>query len=902
MRRHTLTFALAALAALAAAQQKGALLPNGQEITPLAAPGARFMALNPHLADDPSFTAGQAVTSLLSPDGRTLLILTSGYNLMHYASGPRAGRPDRADSNEYVFVFDVAGARPRQLQALPVPNTYSGLAFSPSGSFFYASGGDDDNVHIFARGAGGAWREQGLPVALGHRHGLGQGMKPEAAGLAVSADGQTIVVADYENDAITLLRRGAAGWAKAAELDLRPGKNDAAQSGVAGGEFPYWVQIKGNDTAYVSSIRDRQIVVVALSGAAPAIAARIALPGQPNRILLNRDGSRLYVAQDNADTVAEIATASNQVLAEIPVAAPAALFSEAGHYFGVNPNGLALAPDQRTLYVSNGAENAVAVVRLAAEGGGNVAGLIPTAWYPNAVSASRDGRRLYVVNGKSDEGPNAGFSRGLTPAKHRAASASNQYIYQLDKGGFLSLPTPNAVALGRLTRQVLANDHYLDHQSPADRALMAALHQRIQHVIYIIKENRTYDQVLGDLPVGNGDPKLTEFPQANTPNFHALAQDFVTLDNFDCAGEVSGVGWPWSTAARTTDVDEKEIPPNYADRGLSYDTEGTNRNINLAARKRSDPDLLPGTANVASPDADDGGKDEAGQGYLWDSALRQGLTVRDYGFWVDGNYNQRRKNAIPELPDPAASHTVVAYSTSPSLRPYTDPYFRGFDQSYPDYYRYQEWAREFDQYAANGRLPNLELVRLEHDHFGNFGDAIAGLRSPEMQIADDDYAVGLLIAKVAHSRYRDDTLIFVVEDDAQNGGDHVDAHRSPAFIVGPYVKQHAVVSNAYNTVSLLRTMEEVLGLGPLNLDDASTAPMAAVFDLNQKDWTYNATPSRYLDASTLPIPHTGAALRPIHDGAWWARATKGMDFSVADHLDSGKFNQILWEGLHGGNQ
>ncbi len=894
MRRLALFPAFLALAGLAAAQQPGTPLPNGQDITPLAAPGARLLALNPHLADAPGFTAGQAVTSLLSPDGRTLLILTSGYNRMN----DRRGRRNRADSNEYVFVFAVSGAQPRQLQALRVPNTYSGLAFSPHGHYFYASGGDDDSVHIFARGAGGRWREQGAPVALGHRRGLGQGMKPEAAGLAVSGDGQTIVVADYENDAISVLRRGAGGWAKAAELDLRPGKNDPAERGVAGGEFPYWVQIRGNDTAYVSSIRDRQVVVVSLAGAAPAITARIPLPGQPNRMLLSRDGARLYVAQDNADTVAVIATASNRVVDEIPVAAPAALFPDARHYFGVNPNSLALAPDQRTLYVTNGAENAVAVVRLA-DGGGSVAGLIPTAWYPNSVSVSRDGGRLYVVNGKSDEGPNPGFARGLTPARHTRARASNQYIYQLDKGGFLSLPTPDGATLGRLTRQVLANDHYLDHQSAADRALMAALRQRIHHVIYIIKENRTYDQVLGDLPVGNGDPKLTEFPQANTPNFHALAQDFVTLDNFDCAGEVSGVGWPWSTAARTTDVDEKEVPPNYADRGLSYDTEGSNRNVNVAARRRSDPDLLPGTANVASPDGDEDGHDEAGQGYLWDAALRHGLTVRDYGFWAGGDYNQRRKNAIPELPDPAASHTVVAYSTSPSLRPYTDPYFRGFDQSYPDYYRYQEWAREFGQYEANGKLPNLELVRLEHDHFGNFGDALAGLNTPELQIADDDYAVGLLVQKVAHSRYRGDTLIFIVEDDAQDGGDHVDAHRSPAFILGPYVKQHAVVSNAYNTVSLLRTMEEVLGLGPLNLDDASTPPMAAVFDLKQKSWSYTATPSRYLDASTLPIPHTGAALMPRHDGAWWARQTQGMDFSIADHLDSAKFNRILWEGLRG---
>lgn len=926
MRRLTriLPLFLLGFATFALAQDGGGTaappLPNGQSLTPLAPPGASFVPLNPHLADDPSFTAGQAVTSVLSPDGNTLLVLTSGYNLQDFASGPQAGRRNPADSREYVFVFDVSGSAPHQAQALQVPNTYSGIAFSPDGQRFYVSGGDDDNVHVFARGDGGQWAEQGAPVPLGHTRRPGRqstqpgavgaggraevvaGAKPEAAGLAVSADGRTLVVADYENDAITVLHSGADGWAISAELDLRPGKSDPAQAGIAGGEFPFWVAIRGNDTAYVSSVRDRQVVVVSLAGALPAVVARIAVPGQPNKMILNHNGSRLYVAQDNADAVAVISTESNRVLSEIPVVAPPALFSDPHHLFGINPNSLALSTDEQILYVTNGGENAVAVVRLSdnddgGAGTGQVSGLIPTGWYPNSVTVSHDGRTLYVVNGMSDAGPNPGNLRGLTSAKHLAAASANQYILQLDKAGFQSFPVPSSTALLTLTHQVLENDHYLDRMTPEQVALFAGLRQRIHHVIYIIKENRTYDQVLGDLKPGDGVADLTEFPEANTPNFHGLARDFVTLDNFDCAGEVSGDGWPWSTSARTTDVDEKEIAPNYANRGLSYDTEGENRGVNLAAAKRADPDLLPGTANVAAPDGEEDGHDEVGQGFLWDAALRAGLSVRDYGFWVDGEYNQNSPNAIPELPDPAPSHTVVAISTSPSLSPYTDPYFRGFDQSFPDYYRFKEWEREFDKYAANGNLPNLELVRLEHDHFGNFGSAIDGLRTPELQIADDDYAVGLLVAKVAHSRYAHDTLIFVIEDDAQNGADHVDAHRSPAFILGPYVKHHVVVSESYNTVSMLRTIEEVLGLGPLNLHDASATPMSAVFDLSQSRWSYNATPSSYLQSSTLPIPHQGAALAPTHDGAWWAHATAGMDFSIADHLDSTRFNQILWEGL-----
>jgi DNA-binding beta-propeller fold protein YncE len=922
MRRALLFPALMALAAPMAAQQRGRLLPTGQRITPLAAPGTRFVHLNPHLADDPQYDAGRAVTTVLSPDGRSLLILTSGYNVLDYSSGPRAGAREAADSNEYVFVYDVSqGRAPRQTQVLEVKDTYSGIAFSPSGRHFYVSGGDDDTVHVFGLDRR-RWVEMQMPVALGHKRGLGEDVRPEAAGLAVSADGRTIVVADYENDAISVLRRTAGLWAKAAELDLRPGKENAAERGVAGGEYPYWVVMRGNRTAYVSSVRDRQIVVVRLGGQ-PRVAARIAVPGQPNRMILNRAGTRLYVAQDNTGSIAVIDTndgrgaargraarparSANRVENEIGVTAPLAMFPDAHGYFGTNPNALALSPDERTLYVSEGGANAIGVVKLTADGtAGAIVGLMPTGWYPNSVTVSASGRRLFLVNGKNDFGPNPLNFRGLTPAMRRLKNAANEYVLQMQKAGFQTVPRPSARELRVLTEQVLRNDHYLARLSPGTVRLFAALRQRIHHVIYIIKENRTYDQVLGDLPVGNGDAALTEFPERNTPNFHAMALDFVTLDDFECSGGVSDSGWPWSTAARTTDVDEKEVSINYADRGLSYDGEGENRNVDLAAspaerhaidpQVSADPDLLPGPANVA--EADGPGAGEAGQGNLWDAALRAGLTVRNYGFWVAGVYDQHAPGAIPELRFPARTKTTVAYADAPALVGRTDPYFRGFDQAYPDYYRYREWKREFDGYVAHHDLPNLELVRLEHDHFGNFGDALDELNTPERQIADDDYAVGLLVEAVAQSRYKNDTLICIIEDDAQDGADHVNAHRSPAFLIGPYVKHHALVSNAYTTLNMLRTIEAVLGLPPLSLNDAAAQPMSAVFDLQQKDWTYTARPSRYLYATTLPIARgAGAALEPTHSGAYWARKTRGMDFAHADRLPAATFNAILWRGL-----
>ena len=458
------------------------------------------------------------------------------------------------------------------------------------------------------------------------------------------------------------------------------------------------------------------------------------------------------------------------------------------------------------------------------------------------------------------------------------------------------------------------NNHYQRKVSAQDWQKMAALRGKIKHIIYIIKENRTYDQILGDLPVGNGDPSITEFGKAITPNFHDLALDFVDLDNFYDRSEVSMGGWAWSTSARAPDVVEKGVVINYAGRGLSYVTEGENRNINvglatLSDRRASnpltpnDPDILPGTANVAAPD---GPYDELSSGYIWNQAKRAGLSMRNYGFFIDlsryGLTGVDAKFQIPELTDPYKTRTQVAFPADPTLAPVTDIYFRGFDNSFPDYYRYTEFARDFDAHYANGGLPALILLRFMHDHTGNYSTAIDDINTPERQQADNDYAVGLLAQKIAASRYAQNTLIFVIEDDSQNGPDHVDAHRSTAFIIGPYVKHHAVVSTSYNTLDFIRTMEVILGLNPLNISDALAVPMADVFDLNQSAWTYTATASAMLVGTGLPLPASVAKvppLEPTHDATYWSQVTKGMNFSVEDDFDFARYDRILWRGLMG---
>jgi hypothetical protein len=309
-----------------------------------------------------------------------------------------------------------------------------------------------------------------------------------------------------------------------------------------------------------------------------------------------------------------------------------------------------------------------------------------------------------------------------------------------------------------------------------------------------------------------------------------------------------------------------------------------------------DPDLLPGTANVAEPDGPSGAGQ--GKGYIWDAALRAGLTFREYGAMSDMAAD------APREPYPFKAKIKMQRPSNPELYKFGDPYFRGFDPGYPDFYREAEWEREFAEYERSGNLPAFELVQLGVDHMGNFDTAISGVNTPERQQADNDYAVARLIERVAKSRYASDTLIFSIEDDAQDGPDHVDAHRSTAYVVGPYVKHGAVVSTYYTTVSMVRTIEDVLGLEHLNLNTATTRPMTEIFDLNQKTWSFEARPSAVLADTQLPLSADARKLAlsapPVkitHPASYWAAKTKGFDFREEDRLDAEAFNRIVWEGL-----
>jgi DNA-binding beta-propeller fold protein YncE len=924
-------WSLVAHAQLAANGIDGVQLPTGQFITPQALRGAVQQDLNPGLHDYPNFVAGEAVRAQRSPDGQLLAVLCAGQNSLYAPDG----KVDVQHSTQYLFLYDISGvhrARPALLQVIPQANAHVGLVFSPDGHRLYAAGGKDDAVYVYRR-KGRRFVADGR-IELGHA-GLGVGIRvqPNASGLAISANGATLVVANNYNDSISVI--DTATRRVRYEHDLRPfhAGNEAREEGV-GGSFPLAVALTRKGLAYVSSVRDREVVVVDVSGAqAGRLVARIPLDGNGQGLTLDAAEARLYVAQDNADQVAVIDTATQRVLQRVDARAPSGLLP-GRRYTGAATFAVTLAPDGKTLYAVNSGANSIAVIPLTGPQAHSTVGLIPTAYEPHDISFSADGRQLYVIHGKSVTGPNPGRRSNqtayLSDTRHAgggtaaaAARATNQYQMQLERASLLSAPVPKDEELAMLTARVAQNNFYAVSPVARDVEVMNFLRERIRHVIYVVKENRTFDQVLGDLDNGaHADPRLTQFGRAITPNNHRLATQFITLDNFMNPGDGSMDGWSWSLQGRVTNTETITQQINYAavNRGLSYESEGTNRNVpvNVADVPGREAllgggyveatqglpggaaNLLTGTGNHASSDAPFG----AQKGFIHSAVLNAGKTLRNYGF-LTNNIGRMGSKAQP-IAEPHAAGEVQVSVLDPELTPHTDLYFRGYDQSYPDLWRYREWKREFDQFVENGQLPSLSLVRISHDHMGNFAAALAGVNTPETQQADCDLALGKLVEAVSRSPYARDTLIFVIEDDVQDGPDHIDSHRGPAFVIGPWVKQGAVVSTRYSQVNVLRTIEDLLGTEHINLNTAMQRPMAEAFDIEANGaWHYEAVASSVLLGTGLGIEHfeggvplaDGRAVRPRRPAAYWAQATRGFDFSEADQVPPDAFNRVLWKGL-----
>jgi phospholipase C len=465
------------------------------------------------------------------------------------------------------------------------------------------------------------------------------------------------------------------------------------------------------------------------------------------------------------------------------------------------------------------------------------------------VRVTRDGQTLVVANGKGVT--SAANPRGPFPGSPVAHNLQ-EYIGGLLQGtvSLIDLPAAKKRAgqFGAWTKAAYACSP-LDAAAtprgtrPEGNPVPAQVGEAspIKNVIYIVRENRTYDQVLGDMPEGNGDARLCLFPEKVTPNAHALAREFVLLDNFFADGEVSADGHEWTMAAQASDFVEKMWP-------LSY---GHN------ARQKYDYPS-EGHYPVAYP----------ANGYLWNRAAEAGVSYRSYGEFCD---SPGRGPALSE-------------SSLPILAGHIDPYYKAWDLDYADVKRADRFAAEIRRYETERGMPRLQVLRLGNDHTSG---TRAGARSPTAQVADNDLALGRIVAAVTHSKFWAETAIFVLEDDAQNGPDHVDAHRMPALVISPWTKRHAVDSTLYSTTSMLRTIELILGLQPMSQFDAAAMPMWASFS-GQADLTpYTERPAQVdLDE---PNPKL----------AWGARESQKMDFTAPDKADDIQLNEIVWRSVRG---
>lgn len=643
------------------------------------------------------------------------------------------------------------------------------------------------------------------------------------------------------------------------EIDLASGE---VRGKVRVGGFPLSAAAKRDASGkateiYVASEQDGTV-----SYFRPGARIADAIPVGVNPTALLVRGDTLYVSNAGSDTISVIDTVAHKLVKTI-LLRPAQMRGLPC----CTPLGFDLSADESTLYVALADLNAVGIVDLKK---GQITGYVPVGWYPTDVKLAQDGKKLFVSNAKGVE---------VRIPNGKSVNKLGTYIQNIIEGTVSMIPVEAIDSqLPQLTADALSNNRVLVAANPK---VPAFRNPGIKHVIYIIKENRTYDNVLGDLPGGNGDAKLCLFPREVTPNQHALAERFALLDSFFCAAEVSGDGWNWSTAGAANEYVSRNVPFNYSGRGRDYDFEGT---VN-GGKPEND-----GIHNVAAPPG----------GYIWDNCRKNHVSMRNYGFFVGESDAQGVKPGVPR--------EQVMTPTLKSLAGVTDPNFNQFDMGYPDSElnqsydlpipgelkafgatkapnRFAEWKREFDGYVKSGNMPQFQMVRFCRDHTSGTS---ANKLSPSAMVADNDYAVGQLVEAVSHSRYWKDTVICVVEDDAQAGIDHVDCHRSIAFVISPFVKKSTHDSRFYNTDGMLRTMELILGMPPMNGFDAVADPLYVFGDRADNSDPYTAIkPSKDISGAM----NTRASYRSA-DSARIGRYNEDSEMDV-------QLNDILWGAIKG---
>lgn len=777
------------------------------------------------------------VNVAIHPEGRFAVVLHAGWG------------------THELIALTLPDGRP--VARLAVDEAFYGLTFSPDGRRVFTSGAGAEVIRSWGFQNGLFTDPQTIPLRPVSERGV-------PAGLSIAPDGSCLWVTELwaENVVQVPLTPNAAplrffvgDTAASIPSTSRPLSADpdlaavekrqaALQDAIAGDSaFPYFcLPDPRRSRVYVSLWGKSQVAVVDV--ASGRITARWGTGDHPNEMVLSRTGKWLYVANANHNTVSVLDCSTGESIETLSTA------MHPSDPPGTTPNSLCLSPDESLLFVANAGNNNVAVFDLEKPGQSRPLGFIPTGWYPTSVRMTPDGRTLLVANGKgllshaNRHGPQPG---------REAPSSLREYIGGLMQGTLGIIPIP---ARGEPLEEAMKkhSEQAFKCTPVPTRPLAPARRGRknpipavvggpspIRHVIYIIKENRTYDQVLGDMPEGNGDADLCLFPEAITPNHHQLAREFVLLDNFYVDGEVSADGHEWTVGAYASDFVEKTWPLNYG-----HGTRGK----------------FPYPSEGRFPIARSGG------GYLWDKAREAGVTYRSYGQFL----------AAGKTPEIAATSRV------PALEGHFDPWFRPWDMDYPDVQRADRFLSEIRRFEKEGSMPRLQIVRLPNDH--TYGTS-PGKPSPRAMVADNDLALGRLVEGVSRSRFWPTTAIFVVEDDAQNGPDHVDAHRSIAYAISPYVKRHFRDSTMYSTCSTLRTIELILGLRPMSQYDARANPM------------YNAFQPRPDNRPYRCLPVVQDRTEKNLASAWGSVLSLAMDFSKEDAADDLQLNEVIWRSVKG---
>jgi len=712
--------------------------------------------------------------------------------------------------------IDLIDLRTRRVTAaVPIAKAWLGLAFDKDQ--LYASGGNDDIIIHYKLVS-----DSLLPVdtlVLGKPWPAG---KISPTGLTIDSKRHRLYVVTKEDDALYIF-----------DLATRQIISRTALSAEA-----YTCVLSPNtQQLYISAWGGRKVWIY--DTRAQSLLDSVATDDHPNDMTIDRKGRFLYVANANANSVNIIDCKTRMVVETLHTA----LDPDAP--IGSTTNSVALDEKTHRLYIANADNNYLAVFDIGNPGHSTAKGFIPGGWYPTCVRLT--GGNLLVANGKGLSSLPNPF--GPDPMEHTANYKHSDlarrkvrpYIGDMFHGTVSVIPVPNAAALSRYTAQVYANTPY-SHAVEIKAAGEPGnpIPQKtgdptpIKHVFYVLKENRTYDQVLGDVSQGNGDSTLCLFGRDVTPNAHALVEDFLLLDNFYVNAEVSADGHNWSMAGYATDFVEKNWPTNYSGRGGNYDFDGS--------RPAANPT----------------------KGFIWDYCSRAGVSFRNYGEFMDNGYP-----TLPVLKEP---------------KNYCKRY-PGWDLGIQDIFRESVFEKDFDSLVRAGALPQLCTIYLPNDHTSGL---YKGAYSPISQVADNDLALGLLVEHISHSPIWKESAIFVLEDDAQDGPDHVDAHRSPAYVISPYIRRHTVNHTLYSTTSILRTMELILGLPPMSQHDAASTSLWNCFTATPDTAAYTVRPAR-VDINVRNTASTGPA----------AELSKHLDLTDADRVPDGLLNAVLWKAIKG---